>query len=625
MKPPRPSLRYSLSVSASAGCPQVVLDELLDRVRVGDDEEIEPAVVVVVEPPGREAGERLLHLQLRRHLLEGAVAAIAVEEVVAEHVRRVEVGEAVVVVVAPRHALGEGVAGDAGADGDILEGAVAPVAIEPAGRQLVSDVDIDPAVVVVVGPGRRVGGEHAVGETGRPGHVGEHAGAVVAQQRVAHRDLPATAMDEQVEIAVVVVVGVAGVEAAQLRRQARGLGAVLEGAVAAVAIEARRGAEVDRRQHDVEPAVAVEVVDDGAAGGAVGADAGLPGDVGEARRRHLRAEQVGRQAMLRRHAVRVSPEQHRRQVQLPARLEVGRFAIGQPGEDVEGGLGTGEVVVASTVAQRKQAAIRVGHHQAVVDLALAHRGDADRLIVETPAGRQIRIVGGERLQGVARGGEVRARGDHVALRRGDGAEDAMGAGPLLVGDRIVAGRQRRELRLAGAAGGGHGLGAGLAERRQVLGIDARRDPGVHLDQARTCRRSRDTCRSRPAPGPSRRRDPATGAAASAAPIRTAEPGRSACETTAKSTIDSRPPAFISPGVGPCRGRSRGSLLAVAAAAARRPPRAATGRAPASPPRRPRSSSTSSCATPRAPRWSTSGRPTSSCSRTTPSSASPRCS
>ena len=375
---------------------EVMLDELLDRVRIRHDEQIEPAVVVVVEPPRREAGERLLHAQFRGKVLEGAVALVPVEEVVAEHVRRVEIGEPVVVVVAPRHALGEGIAGDTGSDRHVLERAVVLVAIEAARRQLVADVEVDPAVVVVVGPRRRVRREHAVGEAGGLGHVGEYAVTVVAQQRVAHRNLPAAAVDEQVEIAVVVVVGVAGVQAAELGSEPGRLGAILEGAVALVAKEPRRRAVVDRRQHDVEQAVAVEIVDDRAAGRAVGADAHGARHVREPRRRDLGAEQIGRQTMLRGHGVGMLAEQHRRQVQQPACLEVGGLAIGELREHAEGRGSARDVVVPAAGAQREQAPIRVGHHQAVVDLALAHRGDADRFVEQAPALRQIRVVGGVR-------------------------------------------------------------------------------------------------------------------------------------------------------------------------------------------------------------------------------------
>ena len=115
-------------------------------------------------------------------------------------------------------------------------------------------------------------------------------------------------------------------------------------------------------------------------------------------------------------------EQHRRQVQQPARLEVGRLAIGELREHVEGGGGAGEIVVPAALAQREQAPIRVGHHQAVVDLALAHGGDADRLVVEAPPLREIGVVGRVRRERVAGGREVAARGHHVALRGGDRAE-----------------------------------------------------------------------------------------------------------------------------------------------------------------------------------------------------------
>ena len=98
------------------------------------------------------------------------------------------------------------------------------------------------------------------------GDVGERAVAVVAQQRLALRQLPAAAQHQDVEAAVVVVVGLHDVQAAELIGQAglrRPLG---ERAVAVAAEELHRLAAVEARRHDVEPAVVVEVVDDHAAG-----------------------------------------------------------------------------------------------------------------------------------------------------------------------------------------------------------------------------------------------------------------------------------------------------------------------------------------------------------------------
>ena len=70
-----------------------------------------------------------------------------------------QIGIAVVVVVDPGAALGERLAvrGQAGHCRDFLELAVAQVAIEAVGLPLAGDEQIEPAVVVVIGPAGGVG------------------------------------------------------------------------------------------------------------------------------------------------------------------------------------------------------------------------------------------------------------------------------------------------------------------------------------------------------------------------------------------------------------------------------------------------------------------------------------
>ncbi len=94
-----------------------------------------------------------------RHVDEGAVALVAVERVGTVDHGHVEIGIAIPVVVAPGDALDEPAQIDARGGRHLLEGAVAAVAPELAGsvEQMVavldSDVEVDVAVVVVVGPG----------------------------------------------------------------------------------------------------------------------------------------------------------------------------------------------------------------------------------------------------------------------------------------------------------------------------------------------------------------------------------------------------------------------------------------------------------------------------------------
>ena len=99
---------------------------------VDEDVEVRPAVPVVVERRGGRAVVVQGHARLPSHFLERAVAAVAIEEVRPEEVRDVQVGPAVVVVVERECADGFPVlARDAGLRGHVLEGPVAAVAVEP--------------------------------------------------------------------------------------------------------------------------------------------------------------------------------------------------------------------------------------------------------------------------------------------------------------------------------------------------------------------------------------------------------------------------------------------------------------------------------------------------------------
>ena len=219
------------------------LRRLLAVVRV---EEIEIAVVVVVEEPGGERlRRRLPQPQLGSHVGEGAVAVVAVETIVAE-VGDEEIGIAVVVVVAPGDGLGEADVLDARLLRHLGEAAGAVVLeelrrVEVLARRLGADVEVEVAVAVVVlevGGLRRI---DAIGEARGRGDVDEPPRGpieVVAQERlpdlagVVH---PGAAQHQDVDVAVVVVVGVDQVETAELRGEAPLLRDVLEPALAVVA------------------------------------------------------------------------------------------------------------------------------------------------------------------------------------------------------------------------------------------------------------------------------------------------------------------------------------------------------------------------------------------------------
>ncbi len=133
-----PVVPYSRIVSACGGRPMIAADDFGDRRHEAGHEQVEPAVVVVVEEPGRKAHERQVDAQRLRDLVECPVLAVVEQEVASGVVRDVQVGEPVVVVVAPGRALGERGARHAGGRADLAERAVALVVVQRARRLLVA-------------------------------------------------------------------------------------------------------------------------------------------------------------------------------------------------------------------------------------------------------------------------------------------------------------------------------------------------------------------------------------------------------------------------------------------------------------------------------------------------------
>ena len=162
-------------------------------MHIAGDVQIEQSVAVVVAPgrAGRPVAER--HAGLFGHVGEGAVVIVVVEPVLAV-VAHVDVGPAVVVVVGNRAAISPAVVGHAGLLRDIGERAVVIVveqrgvrrlflAVERVEGRAVDEVDIEPAVVVVVDQANAgaVGlddevllrGAHLVDPAGEPGLFGD--------------------------------------------------------------------------------------------------------------------------------------------------------------------------------------------------------------------------------------------------------------------------------------------------------------------------------------------------------------------------------------------------------------------------------------------------------------------
>src|SRR5438067_1007134 len=89
---------------------------------------------------------------------------------------------------------------------DIDKGPIAVVAIKLVWCVLVSDVEIDPAIIVVISPAGGMSRVVHTQKTTLEGHVSEGAVAVIAQKRVTHRPFPSPAHYVDVEPTIVVKV-----------------------------------------------------------------------------------------------------------------------------------------------------------------------------------------------------------------------------------------------------------------------------------------------------------------------------------------------------------------------------------------------------------------------------------
>ena len=223
-----------------------------DGSRVGGHEQVEVAVVVKVPKPSREAGARGDDAGVGGHIGKGAVALVAVESVGLAEVGHVQIGPAVPVVVAPDDGLGVGVLVNTGVGGHIGKGAVALVLKELAGGYkgvggFVADVEVEVAIEIVVAPGGGLGWVVVLPQAGGKGRIEEGASTRIPQQRIGVLAVfaePSPAQDEQVEAAVVVVVGLHQVESPQQPVEVGHLGPVRKGAVPPVAEKAQWSGQV---------------------------------------------------------------------------------------------------------------------------------------------------------------------------------------------------------------------------------------------------------------------------------------------------------------------------------------------------------------------------------------------
>ena len=342
-----------------------------------------------------------------------------------------------------------------------------------------------------------------LGEAGGGGDVREAALAVVAQQGVADAAVgsqPAAAQDEDVGIAVVVVVGVHHVEAAQLTVEAGFPGTVDEAALAVVVEEAQGRAGIDGGSDHVEVAVAIEVVHQGAAGGVKDLQAGMVGDVREGADVGLRAQALGRDAELGRYAVRVLAEGHGGDVEQPAGLRVVRCAGEHAEEGAHGLLGRSRVAVAAACGDGEDAHLRRVLADAVGHLADAQEGDAEvHQGLQLHGDRQLLLRcqlqgGADPLHGLAVAAQAQqllaqlATGPHALLGTALGAPEHglqvgdLAAAEVLVGALAQLPADLLEL-LAGLIRGGVGGGSfagcqGLDGEQQAGAQGEAEDPGV---------------------------------------------------------------------------------------------------------------------------------------------------
>ena len=277
------------------------------------DHQVLPAVVVVVEEGGAPAD--VGKARRRGPRPEGDIARIVALIAIKRVVLLGEVGDedaqpAARVVVGDRHAhpalLGAVLAhGNPHEEPRFLEGPALPVDVEVVGGRVVGDVEVEPAVAVHVDPGdakaevavgiadarfladlgegaarilaeQEIGGARQAPRSTLDGDAAVLAGLVLAELRQVVQvelDVPA---NEQVEVAVAVVVGEAATGRPAGGRHAQVLRHVGEGALAGVAVQP---VPADPGDVDVLPAVAVDVGDAQPHAPAGMGNTGLGGDV----------------------------------------------------------------------------------------------------------------------------------------------------------------------------------------------------------------------------------------------------------------------------------------------------------------------------------------------------------
>ena len=441
---------------------QVRPRRFFDRREVAGGKDVRPAVVVVVEEPGGKALPRPRDPGLLGDVGKGAVVVVVEQRVGATEVRHVEFRPAVVVDVSGRHALGVTGPVDAGARRDVLERAVALVQEQLGGAVLVADKQVHEPVVVDIGPHRRLRAGGRPGQAARLCDVGERAVAVVAQQRLALGDHPRAAQGEDVEAAVVVVVGLHDVQPAELCGQAVGRREIDEPARGVAPEVVHRTAAVAVGRHQLVSTVAVEVVDDDAAGRAHQVKARLGRDVRKAPHVLGRSKRLGGNPESRGHRGRVSPGRHVRQVEEPPDFEFFRVAPEIGREVLDGPLRVARVGPCRQALRRQQTA--------VARLVLHAVGGSGPVKVQNPQRLfQLRDGRGDTGDGnLTRLLEMSNRVAHLSLEGEQLAEQMVALHDVqrLPSRAKLAGRRQRALH--GRDGIGHRILARLTDGARIL-------------------------------------------------------------------------------------------------------------------------------------------------------------
>ena len=133
---------------------------------------------------------------------------------------------------------------------------------------------------------------------------------------------PGAAQDQNVGPAVVVVIGLHDVESPGLPDQPGFFSAVGEGPLAVVVEIAHLIAHPERRNHDVQIAVPVEVFDNCTAREGIQIQPEIARDIVKSGERIIRFEGLGWDQPLGGHALRVFAQRHGRDVEEPARLQI---------------------------------------------------------------------------------------------------------------------------------------------------------------------------------------------------------------------------------------------------------------------------------------------------------------